>query len=71
MKESKTFKKEIASAIEKLFASEEKEVVLKHPFNGISVTRDIPEGRYEKKQASDYREDLNGSFFLVYRNILG
>ncbi|MDD3285361.1 MAG: hypothetical protein PHG95_01895 [Patescibacteria group bacterium] len=70
MKESQAFKTEIALAIKKLFAGEEKEVVLKHPFNGISVTRDIPEVRHEKKQASDYG-DLNGSFYLAYRNILG
>ena len=73
MKESKAFVSEIELAIKKLLRDPAKTIQLKHPFTGVYVQTETPkkEENFEERTFSQYNKDGKGTFFLVYKNILG
>jgi hypothetical protein len=72
MKESKAFVSEIKLAIKKLLKDPAKTIQLKHPFIGVYIQTKTPtEEKFEERTFSQYNENETGTFFLVYKNILG
>ncbi|MBN2884430.1 hypothetical protein JXE04_00705 [Patescibacteria group bacterium] len=72
MKESKAFTSEIKLAIKALLVNPMTTVQLKHPFNGVYVQKEMPtKDRFDERSFSEYDENETGTFFLVYKNILG